>query len=633
MPPKTTSFNANMLSRSQKRQLAEGGSFRTSRGTYRNAEGATVAPPAPAMTAGAANAMSTPIASPTPVTQIQPTPTVNLPEPTALETQTATMNTVAGTVDRTRASLNELLNTQGATLDREIDTLQKEQDMIMAQGKELVQPFREKLEKKERERLKVDENFQASQKLVDELDSLLTQSNELINVATGRQVSGKVLEKSLSKTMADITGRTGVIEAVLSARSGQIAQAFQMIDRSVAAVVADRNDELAYYDTLLQLNQNKLIPLTEDKRKIAEERLNLAKRDVESAEKTAEYIKELMINPDTAQFMADSGVSLNDTIDTIKQKMAKQVKVKEVLDTRNALVDAGYEISPVPVEGGLEIEAGGQKIYARVRPGSELDIKLRAGEADVVRTWAEVAATKALTRQREAETLITQAKAGDPKAVEALGYNPNQVNGGIEGAQMYEMQKADLQMGIDAAAQILGNESGIKLLTGAVQSPLLAGATQAIGGGVAGGAGAGTFIGGVGAIPGAIAGAVGGVAATPFFVSRMKLNKDSAIGALNFLVNDSTFTEIMDLKAQGLTFGNMTEGERIAAGRAAERLSAAVVVDESGRVTSISATPDEVKQYVTDLMRAYEGRQEYLNTTYAITKPEAKEAEAVWNEQ
>ena len=74
--------------------------------------------------------------------------------------------------------------------------------------------------------------------------------------------------------------------------------------------------------------------------------------EVEQAEATATYIKSLMINPETAQFMADAGVSLSDSIDGIKGKMAKQSKIQEVIDTRNELIDAGYDISPVPVPGG-----------------------------------------------------------------------------------------------------------------------------------------------------------------------------------------------------------------------------------------------------------------------------------------
>ncbi len=636
--PKST-FNAKMLSSNQKRQLQRNGSFRTSTGSFRDAQGNTVTPPSNTTTtpnqstAPVAPAMvSTPLQSPVPATDVTPTPSLGLPEPVATQTQAATQNSIQGSVDQARSRLDTMLTTDKARVDTEIAALEKDQEMILAQGKELTQPFREKLEKKERERLKVNENFEANQKLVDELDTLLTQGNELINIAMGRQVANKVLDKSLSKTIADVQARAGVIEAVMSARNGQISQAYTMIDRTVDSIVADRNDELSYLNTVLSLNENKIIRLDEESKKIAETQRSEAIKDLDEAKATAKYIKDLMINPETAQFMADAGVSLNDGIDGVKKKMSEQAKRQEIIDTRNQLVDAGYELTPTMVPGGIEIEAGGQKLYARVRPGSPLDLQLKAQEANIAQSYAAAAASRASAAATNAKMLLERALTGDPKAIEQLGYDPNSVNGGLAGAQNYEAQKADLQMGVDAAKQVLGNKSGIKLLTGAVQSPFLAGIGQSVGAGAAGGAAVGTVVPGAGTLAGAGFGTVAGLIASPFNVSRMKQNKDSAVGALNFLVNDATFNEVIDLKAQGVTFGSMTEGERIAAGRAAERLSAAVAVNESGQVTSISATPEEVETYVRDLMRAYEGRQEYLDASYSISRDENDEAKAVWNE-
>ena len=43
---------------------------------------------------------------------------------------------------------------------------------------------------------------------------------------------------------------------------------------------------------------------------------------------TSEYIKSLMIDPESAQFIADAGVKLNDSIEVINDKMAKQARIK-----------------------------------------------------------------------------------------------------------------------------------------------------------------------------------------------------------------------------------------------------------------------------------------------------------------
>lgn len=378
--------------------------------------------------ANRAATLATPIQSPVPADQIAPAPTVDLPEPTALEATQVNNTSIQGAVDNAKNNLTAVLGSQRTEIQAEIDALQKEQDAALKEGKELTKPFREQLEKKEREKLKVNENFEANQKLTEELDGLLTQSNELINIATGRQVSGKVLNKSLSKTLADVQARAGVIEAVMSARNGQISAANTMIDRTVNAIVADRNDELSYYNTIIGLTDSKLINLSSEKYKIATTERDQAIKDVESAEATADYIKGLMLNPETAQFTADAGVSLTDSVEEIQEKMGVQANIQEAIDMRTSLVDAGYDISPVPVQGGIEMEAGGQKIYATVRAGSELDLRIKDAEAAIAQrkasaaaSYASAASSRASAARTETARLIDLATAGDASAVAKLG--------------------------------------------------------------------------------------------------------------------------------------------------------------------------------------------------------------------
>lgn len=444
MPPSPT-FNAKMLSSRQKRELEKSGSFRTSTGKYRDANGNYVTPDniktnsmvdsgnlpesqrenvpqAPVDNVGKmSSTLATPIQSPVPATQIQPSPTINLPEPTAMEAATVNNNTIQGAVDSAKNNLTTVLNTQRTEVQAEIDKLTKEQKDALDAGKELTKPFREKLEKTERKRLKIEENFEANQKLTNELEGLLTQSNELINIATGRQVSGKILQKSLTKTLADVQARAGVIQAVMAARNDQIAVAENFIDRTVNAITADRNDELSYYNTIISLADSKLIKLSDEKYKLAETSRNEAVKDVDEAKATATYIKGLMVNPETAQFMADAGVSLTDSVDGIKEKMAKQAKVQEGINTRNSLVEAGYDISPVPVPGGIAVEAGGQTLYASVRAGSELALRMEAQKANIAQSYASARASNASAQATETGRLLDLAAAGDPAAISALG--------------------------------------------------------------------------------------------------------------------------------------------------------------------------------------------------------------------
>jgi hypothetical protein len=222
------------------------------------------------------------------------------------------------------------------------------------------------------------------------------------------------------------------------------------------------------------------------------------------------------------------------------------------------------------------------------------------------------------------------AQQGDPMAIQSLGYDPRNIQGGAVGAQQYEIAKSDIQMGIDAASRFLGSDAGVNLTTGAFQSPLLSAAGRSIGTATAAGAVGGSVLPGAGTLGGAALGFGLGVLGTPFFYSQSKTAKDEALAAASFLINDTTFQAIRDLRAQGVTFGSMTEGERIAAGRAATELASAAIVDESGAVSGFRGSPETIRKHVQSIQRAYEGRQEYLDMQYGLDPNEREEASVIW---
>lgn len=267
--------------------------------------------------------ISEPIQNPVPMNSISPT-APNLPTPTTPEVQAGYLSGVQADVERAKNNLTTNLANDKKVIDEKISTTEKEQKEILKNIDENTKPFRADFEEQERQRLKVYENFDANQRIVNELESLLTQGNNLIQMAQNRSVSGSVLEKSLSSTMNTVLARSGILEAALSARRGQMNDAFVMIDRSIDAMNADRNDRLAYYDTLLNLNNNKLITLNKESRDIVKEERTLAERELVQAEEIVSHIKSLMVNPETAQLMADAGITLNDDIDTINTKMSIQ---------------------------------------------------------------------------------------------------------------------------------------------------------------------------------------------------------------------------------------------------------------------------------------------------------------------
>lgn len=200
----------------------------------------------------------------------------------------------------------------------------------------LTQPFRQDLETKQREELYVNENFEANQKLTNELDSLLTQGNELIASKKAEGGLASVAIPNLNKTISDVNARAGVIQAVMSARNGQISQAYTMIDRTVSAINADRQDRIEYFSTLYNFygdqkttEQNKLTSLTADEKTYINAQIGLLEKDLERSQETADALKEALTNPETALEYAEAGITLNDSVEQINAKLAKYAPIKE----------------------------------------------------------------------------------------------------------------------------------------------------------------------------------------------------------------------------------------------------------------------------------------------------------------
>lgn len=301
---------------------------------------------------------------PIPASSLSPNKAPDLPVPKASSIQAEYMTSLTENADKRRAALDKRLASDKRDADKEIARLEKEQKSILEKDvKPLTTPFREDLETKERERLYVNENFEKNQKLTEELDTLLTQGNNLIKYNQGLPVSARVAGARADRAIQDVAARAGVIEAVMSARNNQIGQAFNMIDRSVAAITADRTDQLSYYETLLNLNESKTLRLDNESKRIAQEQVSLMKGDLERAEKTADYIKELMISPEHAQLVADSGITLNDTIPEINKKLGEATKRQEVIDFTNELVAKGYRAAVAGTPGAQSYDVGGQKVY------------------------------------------------------------------------------------------------------------------------------------------------------------------------------------------------------------------------------------------------------------------------------
>ncbi len=245
--------------------------------------------------------------------------------------------------------LDTIKQQQDAAQKKYDDLLTKQEDILTTDVKPLTEPFRADIEASERQRLQVEENYQANQTLTNELDTLLTQIQS--DLLAEKNVTGlsSIRTPRIAAATEQATARVGVIEAVMAARNNQITVAENLIDRTVTAMTADRQDQLNYYNSLLSFYSeekdfagNQLIQLTSDEKEMINNQIGLLENDLAITQSNAENIKKAMTDPDTALAYAKANVTLNDTPEQINIKLAKQGYIDEINDDSKEMAKDGF---------------------------------------------------------------------------------------------------------------------------------------------------------------------------------------------------------------------------------------------------------------------------------------------------
>lgn len=298
------------------------------------------------------------IENPTPASYIQPTSSYNLPEPETPMVQESYFKSLSDNL----ASLKELDKSRLAEIEKQKEIDQKAKDDALqkldptqratyGQEQAIIQ---NQLKAAQTASATMEADFNKRRQMTSELEGLLNRQNAIAQREAGLPVGQRVVSARTSNAQNDIAARTGVIQAVFSALDGNISQAQSFISQAQEAVSQQWKDTQNYYGTILELSENRLLNLDKEEREIAQKEMDMAEEDYRRSLETAEYIKNLMINPESAQFMADSGVKLTDSIEEINKKIAEQAIIKEVADIKNEMAKNGYEYIPFPTrEQGL----------------------------------------------------------------------------------------------------------------------------------------------------------------------------------------------------------------------------------------------------------------------------------------
>ena len=265
--------------------------------------------------------------------QIQAPVNVSLP--------TTTQTSLTAELEAARKALEQNLAGQATQTQEQLAAARAKEEATLAEAKPLTEPFREETETAMREKYGTEEVLAEQKGLLDELDQLLTEGNNLIKQQ--QEVTGlaAIRNPRIQQTMDDVAARAGVINAVVALQNTYLANAYQSIDRTIANITADRQDRLNYYNTILSLADRDIVELTAESRRIAQEQTNILKSDMENAQKTVNYVKELMLDPSSALLMSQAGVSLNDSVETINAKLATAQYANEVKDMANKITTEG----------------------------------------------------------------------------------------------------------------------------------------------------------------------------------------------------------------------------------------------------------------------------------------------------
>jgi hypothetical protein len=105
-------------------------------------------------------------------------------------------------------------------------------------------------------------------------------------------------------------------------------------------------------------------------------------------------------------------------------------------------------------------------------------------------------------------------------------------------------------------------------------------------------------------------------------IPEATVRAEDFLAKASFIINDATFSELLSLKEAGATFGSLTEGERIAIGRASSDFAASAEVDEAGNVTGFRGSEEQLVKNISEIRKGYLEQQNILNAKMGLSNDE-----------
>lgn len=230
----------------------------------------------------------------------------------------------------TLKAATESFQTRIDALDKQNQELQQLQDNgMLSENTTIQQETAAKQAALDQEKQQFQDNYQARQQLVGQLQTLLTTGQSVIEQMKGTTGLASIMNPRLSQTMTDVQAQAGVITAALAAYDTQIGLAQSQLKSATDAISSIYGDQISYWQNVVSFyadqektNNAKIASLTSDQKAYIDAQIKQLQENVNQTQQTASAISKAMLDPQTALAYAKAGVSLTDTPEQISAKLA-----------------------------------------------------------------------------------------------------------------------------------------------------------------------------------------------------------------------------------------------------------------------------------------------------------------------
>ena len=309
----------------------------------------------------------TSIQNPIPVSGQGAAPTLP-PQPSGAITQSYYSSAAQDLINTTKA-LNaardkQIADTraQQATVRQQLDEIRTLQaEGIFQQGEAVADKKQRILDLLTEEEARFDKNYNIVQGLAGQLQTLLTNGNDLITQQKAQTGLSSIMTPRINQTISDVTAQAGVIKATISAYNGQMNQAQSQLINASNVITSAFSDQINYYKTLFDFYESqagdenaRLIVLTKDQKDFLNAKIATLENDRKITQTNVENLKKAFTDKDTALAYASAGVTLNDSPEAINKKLGVYYQTKAIEDNNNTMAKDGWS----PLLPGQSAPAG-----------------------------------------------------------------------------------------------------------------------------------------------------------------------------------------------------------------------------------------------------------------------------------